>query len=191
MLPTVNRMPDISNKRKLTAIFLAASIAHKGDNLTEYEKKLLVIFIRLLDKAMYEYQIARKYLEEEVNNSARGNYDNLSIFGFWNYIEGCVITTRRIFRIFYKIKSMKGVSNIDRINRKLIEKASEEIISIRNGVEHIDEEIRNMKYLVLSINSNEDGITTGKKDIRFINLSNVLSRLHEVGILWLKEFAKE
>ena len=154
-------------------------------------RKLLVIFIRLLDKAMYEYQIARKYLEEEVNNSARGNYDNLSIFGFWNYIEGCVITTRRIFRIFYKIKSMKGVSNIDRINRKLIEKASEEIISIRNGVEHIDEEIRNMKYLVLSINSNEDGITTGKKDIRFINLSNVLSRLHEVGILWLKEFAKE
>ena len=183
-------MPDLSNNGNLTGRYLAASMAHEGKNLTDYEKKLLVVYIRLMDKAISEYQTAREYLTQQIEAISRKEYGNLSIFGFWNYMESCIITTRRIFRIFDKIKSTRGVLKLERVNRKLIEKASREITNIRNDVEHIDEEIRNMKYLVLSVNSTEDGITTGKKEVKFINLANVLSRLQETGILWLKEFAK-
>jgi hypothetical protein len=58
-------------------------------------------------------------------------------------LEDCIITVRRLFRYFEKIKSDPTGFRLNRLLRRQLESVEESIRDTRNLIEHLDDDIRN------------------------------------------------
>jgi hypothetical protein len=184
-LPTICNMPELT-KGKIKSNYLAASIGSNGKKLSKEENIYLKIYIRLVDKAFNEYDFSRDYL---IKDFEQGN-NVIAIFGFWDHIENCINSIRRIYNIFDRIKSINGALIVDRIERKLIETKKNIITDLRDTVEHLDEKIQIIDTYVISINTKQDGIYISSFELKFNDLHSLLERMKKIGIEWIKLFAQ-
>lgn len=181
-------MPELS-RDKLKAMYLAASLVSCGKQLSKEENIYLKVFVRLVDKAFNEYLFSRLLLLKEIDDNKFGDkreYRAIFIFGFWDHIENCINAIKRIYLIFDKIKSVKGNLNIDRIERRLIEKEKTIVNKMRDTVEHLDEKLQSIDTYAISINSTQDGIFISSFEIKFLELSDLLERFKKIGKEWIK-----
>lgn len=196
--PPECKMPDLSNLEALTnRLIVQALIGEPGikRKVSLYRKN----FIRLIDKALFEYREAREVILDQIAEANRpskemektGRYIN--VFGFTNHIEDCINALCRIYKLLKRIKAEKESPSIPREIRTLVETESQPIVTLRNAVEHIDglirkDELSPNKPIMLAITENSDGITISSYNIKFTDLAALLKNVHEIGeyVLTLK-----
>jgi hypothetical protein len=138
-------------------------------------KLYLRLLVRLVDKSVSEYNIAKEYLDQEIKNGNKLDYGFIII----NHLENCINAINRVAKTFQS--SMK-VSNKIKDNDKLSKYLSKESIeniekfntaSIRNKVEHIDDDIQKGEFrgqLFLAVDNNYEKICISNKSISLSDL---------------------
>ena len=140
MLVKKANMLDISHLTpKAVSCFLAGSIAGRDIHKTDTERRMLTMLVRLIDKAINEYNFAKEAIElEEVG------IDTIYSCTIIDHLENCITTLARIIKI--KEKYLKHPRNT-------------KLIDIRDSIEHIDERIKNPVSDPPTINISEDSLT--------------------------------
>ena len=193
MLPTECKMPDLSDldfplKKYL---ILHALVGDKG--LTQKESLYRRNFVRLVDKAIKEYQEARStilFQIEEMNRppeemSKEGRI--IHILGFTDHFESCVNAINRLLKQLERIKRKNGSWVIPRLTRRVIEAHTKYIPDIRNVAEHMEEaiqkdELENGQPVMLMIGGNGDRAVLAKYEIMFTDIASAIRKLHELAL---------
>lgn len=182
------KMPKLKNnliKDKLTMSFVISIIGGRDRYL---DKKLISyrkIFVRLVDKSIFEYSLARENIINQINS------DNNTIYYYFlavNHLENCINTTKRLFNLFDRIKKIKENPFIeDKILKKLVNAYLKPIEKVRNSIEHIDKDIQNeiiesKQPISLKIDyENASKASIGKYELSLIGLSKIITNFHEIG----------
>ena len=187
------KMPDLGDclaERLLPSSFLHAFIGDPGTNPKErgYRRN----FARLIDKAIIEYQLARRAILEEIAEENRP-YEDMAKKGWYIYrfqyvdhCETCINATNRALHLFDRLKSEAILSGLSRELRRSLEACSRALPGVRNAVEHIEEliqkdEIAEGQPIMLSIGEEGDRAVIGAYEVLFTDVARTLQKLHEVG----------
>ncbi len=167
-------MEDLSGLKKLLTLLLpklmAGGATEYGQTGTMYMKQLC----RLIDKAIYEYEMTR----EQFNKDALDT-QTLYMFGIMNHLENSVNATQRALRYLARIKADKNCLSVPRLQTRLIEAESDEIINFRNSIEHFDERIQAEKGpILLVVDSAGNKATLGESELNIAGQSRILKKLH-------------
>jgi hypothetical protein len=180
-------MPDLSAlsslKKNLLAILIGMGDAGLSRKLGLHRRN----FIRLIDKAIYEYVMARADVLAEMEET-----EPLSFYGFAfiDHMENCINATRRLLAMVEIFKSER-TPILPRETRLLLRSLSQEIIDVRDVIEHMDERVQqdrigDKESVMLAISTDRDTVTIGGDALDLVRLSETLRRLHHVGITLLE-----
>ncbi len=190
-VPIECNMPDLADLTPLMGRLLIKFLVREP-NLSHRLKLYRRIYIRLLDKAVREYQSARAMVNaqiaerqlpvEEMYRDGRLIY----MITFVDYMENCINATRRLCAIIERIKGESIYQSQHRDARRQIESLDDSIRGIRNLVEHMDEQIMKDQVapeqpIMLIINENGDRLNILNIEIKCVDLANVLRRIHQIG----------
>lgn len=125
-IPTECKMPDLSGLDSPLINRLFVQLLLGEHNLSPKAAQYRKNFVRLIDKALREYDEARNYLLAEVAEAFRpteemtktGRY--LYIIGFTDHIENCINAVSRLFRLLGRINSEEYSPGFPRSLRKLL-----------------------------------------------------------------------
>ena len=194
-IPTECNMQDLADLRMDA---MASSILHAFLPSSDSRKVRLYqhIFARLVDKSIYEYQLARDYLVNQVLESKRP-YEELVkgriiyMNGFTNHLENCINAIGRLLRLREKLSSEKLDSPIPRELRKVLQASSSSLTDVRNTMEHMDDliqrdELGEGEFGILSLGKDQASAVIGGYSISFRDLETTLRKLHEIAHLRFK-----
>ena len=180
-IPKECKMPDLSGldiliNRLLVQIMIGDPGVSK--KAARYRRN----FVRLVDKALWEYDKAREAILADVAE-AWGMY----FIAFTDHIETCINAASRLFKLLERIKSEKQSPAWPKELRRLLETKSKSIENIRNAVEHMDSLIRNDeiapgKPVMMTVSENDESIIIANHEIKFEELAMVLEKMHEVAL---------
>ena len=191
-LPNKCKMDDLSDIEPLLIGWLLIRLIVQGDQGFSRKGEIYrKIFVRLIDKAIYEYQQAREAILAQVEDKERPAKDMQKIgrisyiLLFTNHLENCINAIRRLFHLIDRIKNEKDDPNISRILRKQIESLGSSIVTIRDSIEHIDEiimrdELGNDQPILIAVTDNEEGIQLLDDQLKFCDLALTIRKLHEI-----------
>ncbi len=190
--PPECKMPDLSHLEKLSNR-LVLELMNGEPGITKKFSLYRRIFIRLIEKALIEYEQTREVILDQIAEANRpakemertGRY--VDLFGFTNHMENCINAIRRMYILLERIKTEQASPSIPREIRKFVESKDKEISELRNKVEHIDEIIIKDKLgtnepIMLAITKNSDGVSISQYTIKFFDLASILTRMHEIGM---------
>jgi hypothetical protein len=155
MLPTECNMPDLSALQSQAAqsSFLLHQLIGAGvgfpPRMSSHRRNL----IRLADKAVSDYMDARGHvlaqIQEQRRSPAQMAREGRVIFlhRITDRLEDCIITVRRLFRYYERIKSDPSRFPLEQLLRRRIETLEQSICDVRNLIEHLDNDIRNERIL--------------------------------------------
>ena len=187
------KMPKLEINRKAVSLYWGARII--GSDIGNPAEMYRAIFIRLVDKALYEYVMARNAVLAQIKRKDIGHPLTTFIGGvpfyyvvIGNHLETCINATRRALRILKeRMKDKKPPFFIDRIFRRNVERFFEGINCTRDSLEHIEDNIAESKikkgqsYLpVISVDASE--IEVGNQKLNLISLAEVISKLHKFAL---------
>lgn len=192
MIPKKCLMPDISSHKQLIPSLLASSLVG-GSELSRNSTLYRTIFIRLIDKAVFEYNESRSTILNQIKEMQRSDEETaktgriLYILSFTNHFENCINTTARLLKILERIKNDDLGANIPREHKRLVKAYSKSIPDIRNTVEHMDKEIHmdniaEGKPVMLAIENKGDKVQIAGYKINFNDLAITLKNLHAIAI---------
>jgi hypothetical protein len=153
MIITKCKMPDLSDlkKAKIVSHFLVCQLIGTGTNFPEKLESYRINLARLIDKAINEYLEARDYVLAEIDEPKRSIEDMTKngryvyVHFIANELENCLMSTRRIFRYFERIKSDKNAPYMDKVLKRQLESLESDIREIRDLIEHLDKDIHEGK----------------------------------------------
>ncbi|MFH1952336.1 MAG: hypothetical protein ABIL06_12050 [Pseudomonadota bacterium] len=193
MIPTELKMDDLSGLAKLQPTLVLNLVFAKGDR--EISRRTALnrrVFIRLLDKAVDEYEESRNLIvaqiaegEQSTDEMARSGR-HIYMFKFVDHMENCISTVRRILRFLDILKGNRDGLAFPRTVRKHIESLTTPIVEVRDTVEHMDErihrdEIGQDEPVMLKVTDSQDGVMIGGQSLRFSTLSALIRQLHSLG----------
>ena len=184
-IPKKNKMPDLSRltRNNLVSMYIIASLAGADRDLDEKFILYRKIFVRLVDKAIYEYSLVRKNVINQINARSGEIY----IFLAMDHLENCINSVRRLFNLFDRIKSIKkNPFTIDKVLRKLINSNFSKVKDVRNFIEHIDEDIQKgiitkSQPIALKINEDASKVSIGESELSLIDLSILINKFYVIG----------
>lgn len=141
-------------------------------------------FIRILDKAIHEYNQSREGLQAYIGSA---NKTTLLVKGV-NHLETCVNSLRRCLRLFERMKYLRlGDTGEMRQLRRLIRGKSEVLEDVRNAIEHIDDylakgEITEGQAIALMIGEVGDRASIAGEEILFSDLASTIRKLHAFAV---------
>lgn len=148
-------------------------------------------FIRLVDKAVNEYKLAREYLVAEIRQE-RGEGDGpagityIYFIGVTDHLENCVNATRRASALFERLNGEGTISEIPRETRRLLSRLAREVVQLRHVIEHIDEKIHSGEAdagpTQLIVRGDRDRATISGYELKLSQLASLLTRFHELGV---------
>jgi hypothetical protein len=165
---------------------------------TSFPEKMLAyrrIFIRLADKAVRDYNDARQHVLLLIGRQKSGALDiadgRLLMNLITNRLEDCLITARRLFGFFERVKSDPTKFPMDRTFKKRVDALEKSIRDVRDGIVHADEHIHEDRVdawppPVLSLDERTTAITVGGTTLSTEALSRAIRHLHG----FASEFAK-
>ena len=174
-----SNVPDISHlKPKATGCFLAGSLVGRNIGKPATEKKLLPILARLIDKAINEYNLTKEAIQaekaetkmtfEEIIKRDQGQF--IYTCTIIDHLENCITTLTRIYKI--KEKHLRHARN-------------QNLIDIRDSIEHVDERIRDATNEPPVLNISEDSLTVeiagrsnGKISIKIKDIADEIVNLY-------------
>lgn len=193
MIPTELKMEDLSGLEKLQPTLILNLVFAKGDRdisrRTALNRRL---FIRLLDKAVDEYNEARDLIVAQIAEGERSSEEmtkdgrHIYMFKFVDHMENCIASVRRILRFLDILKGNQDGLAFSRTVRKHIESLTSSILDVRNTIEHMDERIQNdiiqsNEPVILKISDTQNGIIIAQHVLKFSVLSTLIKKLHEIG----------
>ncbi len=193
MIPTELKMEDISTLGKLLPSELLNLVFAQSDKNIERKTALYrKIYIRLLDKALDEYEESRNLIVTQIKEGKRSEQEMtengrfIYMFKFVDQMENCITTVRRILRLLDRLKRNAQRLSFTQIILKQIESLTTPLVGLRNTVEHIEKEIKKdgiqkNKPVMLKISENQNGIVIGSQHLSFSDLSTLIKRLHKLG----------
>lgn len=173
-------MPDISHlKPKAVGCFLAGSLAGRDSGKTNVDRKILPVLARLIDKAIMEYTYAKELMEaeeaerkmsyNEILKRDQGQF--IYTCSIIDHLENCVTTLARIYKV--KRKHLGHTKNQD-------------VMDIRDSIEHVDERIRDAIDEPSVLNISEDSLIMeiaarnhGKISIETKDIAEEIIRLYK------------
>lgn len=196
-IPSECKMPDLSDLYTPLKGLLIVQLLVGEKGLSWKASLYRRNFIRLLDKALQEYQKARDTILAEIAETKRPVEEKreqgriLYIFALTDHIETCINAVSRLFKLLDRIKSEKESPVVPRELRRLVETRSKSIDSIRNAIEHMDERIQKDEIapgqpIMLVLSEDHDGVAVSNKEIKFEALAMVLRTMHEIALYILK-----
>jgi hypothetical protein len=189
-------MPDLSALPPLIPGLLATLLASKAEHLTERERLYYRVYLRLVDKAVSEYGLARHAVLRDVaewNASPKGNNRGrtLHIVAFMDHIENCINASRRLYALLDRVKAEDGGLTIERVKRRAVEAHFDELTNVRDAIEHVDDEIRGGEVkegIMPSFTDNDQSLKMLGYTMRFCDLAAVLTKFNEIGRDWMAAF---
>jgi hypothetical protein len=147
-------------------------------------------FVRLIDKALREYNQAREAVLADIAEANRPAKEmtagrRMHFIVFTDHIENCINAVERLFKLLKRIKSEKQSPAWPKELRRLLETKSESIANARNAVEHIDTLIRNDeigpgKPVMMTVSEKDDAAIVSSYEIKFEELAMIMEKMHEV-----------
>jgi hypothetical protein len=153
MLPTECNMPDLSSLQEQQAQgpFLINQLIGAENGFPEAMVSYRRNMVRLADKAVRDYMGARKYVLAQIQEMQR-TPEEMARHGRFIYahlttdrLEDCIITVRRLFRYFEKVKSDQSRFPLDRLLKRRVEAVEQSIRETRDLIEHLDSDISSGK----------------------------------------------
>lgn len=106
-------------------------------------------FVRLTDKAVRDYMDSRGAVAAQIKEAKRPP-EQIARQGRFIYadvisdkLEDCIVTVRRLFRYFERIKSDPSRFPMDKLFKKQLAALEKGVVGVRDLIEHLDEEIKN------------------------------------------------
>jgi hypothetical protein len=196
-IPTECKMPDLTglDSPLFNRLFVKLLIGER--NISRKASLYRRNFIRLIDKALREYDEARNIVLAEIAEANRPAEEmaktgrHIYIYSFTDHIETCINAVSRLFRLLDRISSEKDSPVFPRSLRKLLQAKNQSIKDIRNSVEHIDEYIQKDEIapgnpIMLTLNEETDGVVVSKFEIKFEELAIVLKNINEIAAYLLE-----
>jgi hypothetical protein len=195
MIPTECRLDDL---RELAAEHLKGrAILHLFIGDSGLNRKEVIYrrnFARLIDKAIYEYQMARQALLAELAERDRPAEEmarqgrQLFILGFVDHFENCLNAINRALKLFECLSGEAIASGIPRLLRRSLDAFSRSVKDVRDTFEHVDERIQqgliaDGQPIMLSIGGDGDRAVIGADEVTFADVARTLRKLHEIGRL--------
>lgn len=179
------------NKPKLIPIYLASSLAGIDRNLDKKIVLLKKIVVRLIDKAIYEYNQAVDAINRDIEDEKRSVDDMRENGGYifthliMNHLENCINSIHRIYNAFGKIMRNQNSLKIDGIDKKLAELYRKPIRDIRDMIEHIEEDIQEDKInngdtIALSFDFKKLNISISDKKITIKDLDKIICKFYDI-----------
>jgi len=192
-IPSECKMPDLSgiDSPLLGRLIVQLLVGERG--LSPRARLYRRNFIRLVDKAVREYYEARAAILADVTEAKRSAEEmtkhgrQLHFIAFTDHIETCINAVSRLFKLLERIKLEIESPSFPRELRKLVEKYSESVKTVRDTVEHMDERIRKDeiapgKPIMLTVSQEGDGILVSDREMKFKDLAMVLEKMHEIAL---------
>jgi hypothetical protein len=149
------RMPDLSALLGggATSTFLIHRLLNADERFPTPMASYRRNFVRLADKAVRDYSEVRNAVEAQINEAKRpatqiarqGRF--IYVYLISDKLEDCIVTVRRLFRYFERIKSDPSRFPIDRLFKRQVAALEKDVVDIRDLIEHLDEEIRSETVL--------------------------------------------
>jgi hypothetical protein len=155
MLPTACNMPDLSvlqTRSSQGALILQRLIgadANFPPAMASYRRNL----VRLADKAVSDYSDVRNLVLSQIaemqrppNEMQRGR--QIFMLRTIDKLEDCIITVRRLFRYFEKVRTDPSQFPLDRLLKRQLQSVEYSIRQTRDLIEHLDADIRDEKISI-------------------------------------------
>lgn len=189
MIPSECNMPDLSDLLRSPPDKSFAFHQLVGAE-TGFPEKMLAyrrIFIQLVDKALRDYTNSRQHILLLIDKRRSGVLNiadgRLLINLITNSLEDCLITARRLFGFFERVKSDPTKFPMDRTFKKRVDALEKSIRVVRDGIVHADEHIHEDRVdawppPVLSLDEQTTMITVGSATLSTVALSRALRQFH-------------
>lgn len=197
IVPTECRMPSLypELERLFPRLILLSAFVGNG-RLSPNAALIRRNLVRLIDKSVYEYSLARQAVLDQISESQR-SYEELVtgriiyMFGFTDHMENCLNAARRALDLLQYLRSDVSAPAQNRVNRRLIDAHAGTLIDIRNTFEHIGSAINNNEFgqdemVVLSYGDDQKGICIGKHTLTFSSIAAILRSIHEEALRLLE-----
>jgi len=171
-IPVVSR--DGSLVKRLSIV-----VSGDLDGVLDKESRLyLRLLARLVEKSFDEYMVAKEYLIEEIKTKNKLAHR----FNIINHLENCINAINRAIKTFNSaIKADESCIN-NFVSANTIKKIKKlNVSSIRNRVEHIDEDIYKKKFktgLFLDVDDEYRKICISGKCLLLSDLASTIENYH-------------
>jgi hypothetical protein len=137
-LATKNEMPDLSHLfHRIILTHMLNRLGGRGPT-RGVANVLFVNFIRLVDKSLAEYRLAREALSEWVSTSA----EHVSpLFRTVDHLETCINTLHRAMTFAARIRSNQDCPDLPKQRSVFSSDAARKIREVRDCLEHFDNDI--------------------------------------------------
>ena len=142
MIPTELKMEDLSGLEKLQPTLILNLVFAQGERdisrRTALNRRL---FIRLLDKAVDEYNEARDLIVAQIAEGQRRLEEmtkdgrHIYMFKLVDHMENCISSVRRILRFLDILKGNQDGLAFSRTVRKHIESLTSSVVDVRDTIE--------------------------------------------------------
>lgn len=158
--------------------------------LSDEMRAFRALIIRLTDKAIREYSLAKIELQNQINESKRPLDELMKgriiyMFGFVDHLENCINAAHRIQMLSREIHRDPTAPHLDNRLRGRIGHLAGELKEIRHSLEHPEERIRDGRLgndgpLAISLSDDAQGIALGPHILSFDALAEILRAAHEL-----------
>ena len=181
--PFESKMESLSELKTSLTLSMALRHAFPGENPPKHEvSEINTAFIRLVDKAILEYERARKHLETYASEKYPMRQP-LNLYRAADEFENCITSIHRAMRFLKKIK--EDICPQSTYLKSVIQ-GMEKVAEFRNGIHHMDEDILAKKINptgALGIKACVSYIENRRLKIKYIDLVKWIRKMHN--------FAKE
>ena len=182
-------IPKLNAKGDLYKPLMANILCGLYNVLGKEGKAYYHLFCRLIDKSVYEYNLAQDYILEEIKTEDRLAY----VFSIINHLENCINAISRADKVLdiisngihkkgKKIKKKQEILKF--IDKKNIEKLETVgLKNIRNRIEHIDEDVFENKMkggFFLNIDEKYENIYINNKCLKINDLAKIIDNFNDL-----------
>ena len=172
------KIPIINRDTQLIKRLVIVVIIGFDEVLGRKGKLYFRLLCRLVDKSFDEYLIARQYILEE-----RKTGDKLAYrFTIINHLENCINAINRAIKVFNSSIETDESFIKNFVSENTVNKIKElNVSSIRNRVEHVDEDILENKFetgLFLDVDEDYSQICINKRCLEFVELASIIEHYH-------------
>lgn len=184
-LPTRCAMPDLSGLDAPVMGNYLLNLTLRGAGARDRTASTyLVSYIRLADKALTEYELARLMLTQCV---ASNNNRILLLIQCVANLETCINNIKRALNFVDRMKRHQKGPDVPRLVRRFLNSSGRSISDIRNAVEHMDEmiergEVSEGEPIALLVGPEGDRIEIANQQITFVDLADLIRNLHSFAV---------
>jgi len=178
-------MPDLSDlNRRVVLAYVLNSLFRGSGPSDEQARQYIVLFTRLTDKAVYEYEASRTVLEEYLASSKTFSLMLRSV----DHLETCVHSIKRALRFLDQMNRYVGGPDIPKETHRLLRSYDRDgIKDIRDAIEHMDERIQRGEIApgmpsALVFNEAGDAAEIADQKITFEKLAMLIRRMHALAV---------